>query len=99
MRDVPAPDPASSPNRTAAASARLGAVPHRDDLDVLIPTRDRASALAVTLAGLLSQDLTARLVLAGCAAGRSRSTTARARAAGSPSSASTCSTGPSARTC
>jgi len=64
MRGVPAPDPASSPNRSPAASARLGAVPHRDDLDVLIPTRDRASALAVTLAGLLSQDLSARLVLA-----------------------------------
>lgn len=34
------------------------------DLDVLVPTRARASALAVTLAGLLAQDVSARLVLA-----------------------------------
>ncbi|SER17177.1 glycosyltransferase [Microlunatus flavus] len=40
------------------------AVPHRGDLDVLIPTRNRREALAVTLAGLLAQDLSARLVLA-----------------------------------
>jgi len=39
-------------------------VPHRGDLDVLIPTRDRREALAVTLSGLLAQDLSARLVLA-----------------------------------
>lgn len=64
MRGVPAPDPASSATVSAATSAQLGTVPHRDDLDVLIPTRDRASALAVTLTGLLSQDLSARLVLA-----------------------------------
>jgi GT2 family glycosyltransferase len=63
MRGVPAPDPASSAPR-AAETLSPGAVPHRDDLDVLIPTRDRAAALAVTLAGLLSQDLSARLVLA-----------------------------------
>jgi GT2 family glycosyltransferase len=60
MRGVPAPDPASSAPRAAA----LSAVPHRDDLDVLVPTRSRAAALAVTLAGLLAQDLSARLVLA-----------------------------------
>ena len=64
MRGVPAPDPASSATVSAATSAQLGTVPHRADLDVLIPTRDRASALAVTLTGLLSQDLSARLVLA-----------------------------------
>ncbi|SDU98608.1 Glycosyltransferase, GT2 family [Microlunatus sagamiharensis] len=39
-------------------------VPHRGDLDVLVPTRDRREALAVTLSGLLAQDLSARLVLA-----------------------------------
>jgi hypothetical protein len=38
--------------------------PRRVDLDVLVPTRARASALAVTLGGLLAQDVTARLVLA-----------------------------------
>jgi len=62
MRGVPAPDPAPSARR--AAKPGPDAVPHRGDLDVLIPTRDRAAALAVTLSGLLAQDLTARLVLA-----------------------------------
>lgn len=38
--------------------------PSQADLDVLIPTRDRTDALAVTLTGLLAQDVTARLVLA-----------------------------------
>src|SRR4051794_474395 len=63
MRGVPVPDPASSRTR-AAATPQVGVVPHRGDLDVLVPTRDREPALAVTLAGLLSQDLSARLVLA-----------------------------------
>ena len=72
MRGVPAHDPASSTAR-AAADRRTGTVPHRDDLDVLVPTRDRREALAVTLAGLLAQDLSARLVLADQTPGRSAS--------------------------
>ena len=44
-------------------------VPHREDLDVLVPTRNRREALAVTLSGLLAQDLSARLVLADQTAG------------------------------
>ena len=43
----------------------------RADLDVLVPTRDRAAALAVTLSGLLAQEVTARLVLADQTPGRS----------------------------
>ena len=55
MTDTPIGRDASISRRTAGAWAREHA-PQTPRVDVLIPSRDRPSALAVTLAGLAAQD-------------------------------------------